>query len=250
MIGKKVFKIGIVICSFAFFLIGTAAWDNAFADCKGWQGIPTITVKLPDKGEIRCKKGCAKKDAAQPCVKNKKGCHRPCSRYLSIGVDDIEKFHGNIGPGVAIGYRACQIAFSRLYPGEIPPRGDQFVVSGSNKACPADSVSFITGARYGKASKDAFNGNLAFDASVGSFSFIFASMSSGKAIKLQNKFEFPKEFKSLKAKMATDPEAKATFFRMSRCLSRQILTAPEKEIFEITPASDFSWKEYKDNYLK
>ena len=73
------------------------------------------------------------------------------------------------GRRLPLGYRACQIALSRLYPGEIPPRGDQFVVSGSNKACPADSVSFITGARYGKASNDAFNGNLAFDESVGFF---------------------------------------------------------------------------------
>ncbi len=95
-----------------------------------------------------------------------------------------------------------------------------------------------------------FNGDLAFDESVGFFSFIFAGMSSGKAIKLKNKFEFPEEFKGLKAKMDTDPEAKAMFFKVSWCLSRQVLTAPEKEIFEIEQLSEFDWKAYKESYLK
>lgn len=261
MVGRKVIRIGVVICSFAFCLFGLAAWDYVDAGCKGWEDIPTITVKLPDKGETRCKKDCRKqqspckkqcpkKNTANPCGINKEGFYQPCGKYLTIGVNDIERFHGNIGPGVALGYRACQIALSQLYPGEIPPRKDQFVVSGSAKACPADSVSFITGARYGKGSNQAFNGNLAFDKSVGAFSFIFASMSNERTVKIKSKFTFPKQFLELKKKMNTDPEAKAMFFKMARCLSRQILIAPEKEIFEVTPLSDFYWKDYKENYLK
>jgi len=252
MIGKKVFRLGVGIGVLAFCLFAFAGWDRASAECRGWEGIPTITVKLPDKGIGPCKKdcmkNCPKKGAGQPCNKMKEGCHQPCGKYLTLWIDDIERFHGDIGPGVAIGYRACQIALSQLYPGEIPPRGDQFVVSGSAKACPADPVSFITGARYGKGANNAYNGNLAFDESVGFFSFIFASMSSGKAIKLKSKFEFPEEFKKLKDKMNSDPEAKAMFFRMSRCLSRKVLTAPEKEIFEMEQLSDFDWKAYKENY--
>jgi hypothetical protein len=30
----------------------------------------------------------------------------------------------------------------------------------------------------------------------------------------------------------------------------RILTAPGKEVFTVTPMSDFSWKEYKEKYLK
>ncbi len=282
MFGKKSFRyLGVMIIALSFCFMGMGTWVHAGSGCKGWDGIPTITVKLPDKGESRCKKDCRKScgkqeshckkecnkdckkeckkdckkkcrknESATPCAINKAGFHQPCGKYLTISVSDIERFHGDIGPGVALGYRACQIALSYLYPGEIPPRKDQFVVSGSEKACPADPVSFITGARYGKGAGKAFNGDLAFDESVGFFSFIFASMSSGKAVKLECKFEFPKKFKELKPKMDTDPEAKAMFFKMARCLSRQILIAPEKEIFKVIPLSDFSWKDYKENYLK
>jgi len=54
------------------------------------------------------------------------------------------------------------------------------VVSGSERDCPADAATYITGARYGKGAEKAFNGNLVFDESLGAFNFIFASMSNGK----------------------------------------------------------------------
>ena len=254
MIGKKVFKIGVVVCGLAFCLFALGAWDHALAGCKGLDGVPTITMKVPDKGAgpamKDCMKKCDKKEGERPCGKGMDGCNKPCGKYITLGIKDVKKFHGEICPGVALGYRACQIALPQLYPGEIAPRGDQFVVSGVARACPADSVSFITGARYGKASNGAFNCNLAFDDSVGKSSYIFASMSSGKAIKLNSKFEFPKEFEEARAKKDTDPEAKAMFLKMGKCLSQKILTAPDKEIFEVTPVSDFDWKAYKESYLK
>ena len=254
MIGKKFFRISALICGLSLCILAFGLWGHANAGCKGWEGIPTITLKLPDKGSGPCKKDCmkecAKKEGQLPCAKAKEGCNKPCGKYITLGIKDMKKFHGEICPGVALGYRACQIALSQLYPGEIAPRGDQFVVIGLARACPADSISFITGARYAKGSNNAFNGNLAFDEGIGKSSYIFASMTSGKAIRLNNKFEFPKEFEEARAKMATDPEAKAMFYKMGRCLSQKILTAPEKEMFEVIPVSDFSWKEYKDRYLK
>lgn len=254
MIAKKMLKTGIVIGGLAFCIFVHAGWDYVSAWCKDWEGMPAITMKLPDKGggalKKDCMKKCEKKEGQQPCGKDKEACNKSCASYITMGLNDIKRFHGEICPGVALGYRACQIALSHLYPGEIPPRRDQFVVSGSARACPADAVSFITGARYAKGSNGAFNGNLAFDDSVGQSSYIFASMTSGKAIKLINKFEFPKEFEEARAKMATDLEAKEMFFKMGKCLSRKILTAPDKDIFDVTPASDFDWKAYKENYLK
>lgn len=254
MIGKKVFKIGVVICGLAFCILTLGAWDHALAGCKYLDGIPTITMKLPDKGVgpamKDCMKKCGKKEGEQPCGKGKEGCNKPCGKYITLGIKDVKKFHGEICPGVALGYRACQIALSQLYPGQIAPRGDQFVVCGVARACPADSISFITGARYAKGSDGAFNGNLAFDESAGKSSYIFASMTSGKAIKLNNKFEFSKEFEEAKAKKDTDPEAKAMFLKMSKCLSQKILTAPDKEIFEAIPLAEFDWKSFKEKYLK
>ena len=78
-------------------------------------------------------------------------------------------------------------------------------------------------------------------------------MSSGKAVKLKNRFPLSKEFMDLKEKVRL-PEAteedKEKFSHMSRCLSRYILTAPEKEIFEVVPLTNFSWEEYKEKEPK
>lgn len=230
--------------------------------CGTWEGIPTITVKLPgqEKPQHKYEKG---KEGAQPrCAKDakgteghhkciKEGCHHCATiKNITLTFGDLEKYHGHVCPGIALGYRATQIALSQLYPGEIPLRGDQFVVSGIPRACPADAISYVTGARYGKGSEGAFNGNLAFDKTIGASSYIFAGMSTGKAIKLTNTFQFPKEMEALKAKKDTDPEANAQYEAMSRCATIRILTAPEKEVFAVTPVSDFAWKEYKDKYLK
>ena len=43
-------------------------------------------------------------------------------RFINIGITDVGKYHGDVCAGISFGYRACQIAFARLYPGEIPPQ--------------------------------------------------------------------------------------------------------------------------------
>ena len=223
-----------------------------------WDGIPTITLFLEgktDDGQSRCKKECAKKSDDEQGAEGKKGCAQKCTKeasahktgkYITIGIGDLEKYHGGVGPGIALSYRACQIAFAALYPGTIPPRKDQFVVSGSEKDCPGDVVTYITGARYGKGAEKAFNGNLVFDERVGMFSFIFASISSGKAVKLTSKFEFPEKFLELNKKKDTDPEASAQFQHMAKCIAKKVLTSPDNELYEVTEMTDFSWKECKE----
>jgi len=235
--------LGITITFIALLSFCVLPWvTKALAGGGGtWEGIPTITVKLPgqEKPQHKFDKG---KEGAQPqcaTIKN-----------ITLTFGDLEKFHGHVCPGIALGYRATQIALAQLYPGEIPLRGDQFVVSGTPRACPADAISYLTGARYGKGSEGAFNGNLAFDKTIGDSCYIFAGMSTGKAIKLTTTFQFPKEMQELRAKKDTDPEANAQYEAMSRCVTLRILTAPEKEVFTVTPVSDFSWKEYKDKYVK
>jgi formylmethanofuran dehydrogenase subunit E len=249
----------IALLSFCFLPWVTKALAGG---CGRWEGVPTITLKLPgqEKPQHKCEKG---KEGAQPQgAKDAKGeeGHKTCMKErcqgcasienVTLGFGDLEKYHGHVCPGTALGYRATQVALGQLYPGEIPLRGDQFVVSGIPRACPADAISYLTGARYGKGSEGAFNGNLAFDKTIGASSYIFASMTTGKAIKLTTTFQFPKEMEALKAKKDADPDANAQYEAMSRCVTIRILTAPEKEVFAVTPVSDFSWKEYKDKYLK
>ena len=249
----------IALLSFCFLPWMTKARAGS---CGKWDGIPTITFKLPgqekpqhkcDKGKEGAQHGCAKdkknKGKGHICMKERcQGC--PAIANVTLGFDDLEKFHGHTCPGIALGYRATQVALGQLYPGEIPLRGDQFVVIGTPRACPADGISYLTGAHYGKGSEGALNGNLAFDKTIGASGYIFASMSTGKAVKLATTFQFPQEMEALKAKKDTDPEANAQYEAMSRCAMIRILTAPEKEVFSVTPVSDFSWKEYKEKYLK
>ena len=125
-------------------------------------------------------------------------------------------------------------------------------MSSSTRGCPNDAISFVTGARYGKGSGVSFNNNLAFDKTLGEeMVFIVSSMSSGKTIKMVSTFEWPKEFGEMKDKaQAGDAEAEEAVKHMTRCLSKKVLTAPESDVFTVTPLTDFSWKEYKDNYLK
>jgi formylmethanofuran dehydrogenase subunit E len=203
-----------------------------------WDDMPTITLRLPGKTDAAWKEACCSgKDS-------KKGLQYDCSRYITLTIPDMEKYYGDVGPGLVLGYRACQIAFAHLYPGEIPPRGDQFILSGA-ASCPADPLMFITGARYGKDALDVFNGNMVFDRKIEPFSFIFASMSNGRAFKLTCKYKMPKEFLDLMEQKKRDPAAVEKFWTMAHCLSRYIMTAPASEIYEVTPLSDFSWKEYK-----
>lgn len=223
--------------------------------CKGLKNMPTITMKL--HVDDKTKKECARKDKLPgenaPCPGKKEGCSCRSVETITVDMNDVTAFHGHLCPGSSLGYRACQIAFAHLYPGEIPPRGDQFVVSGAARACPNEAISFITGARYGKASEGILNGNMAFDKTLGdkNMTFIFASMSTGKAVKLISTFEWPKEFGEMKAKAeAGDPEAKETLEYMTRCLSKKVLTASESDAFTVTPVTDFSWKEYKEKYMQ
>ena len=221
-----------VIFSF-FMFVGERA--EARTDFDIWEGIPTITMGTTDK-----------KMTYEQCIKEKKTSS--CGRYLTISIVDVAKFHGDVCAGSAFGFRACQIAFAHLYPGEIPPRGDQCVVANPERSCPTDAISYITGARYGKGAPatGVRNKNLVFDSNLPTFSFIFYSISSGKSIKLVSRFALPKDFWELREKIfsrkATAEEEKK-FFHMVRCLSFYILTAPESEIFEVEPLSNFSWQE-------
>lgn len=246
----------IMILALGMIAIGFMVYSGktqAGKDCGTWDGITTITLKLPGQETIPPQMTPGKKELLEKKGHGEGGHHYSPGgmKTITLSIEDFEKYHGGIVPGNALGFRACQIALAHLYPGEIPPRKDQFVVSGSEKDCPADAITYVTGARYGKGALGAFNGNLAFDQTVGDFNFIFAGMTTGKAVKLLNRFEWPQEFKALhkKGKILT-PEEQAKSEYLTRFLSRYILTASEKEIFEVIPIADFNWKTYKDQYLK
>lgn len=233
----KIIAISFITAIALFLSSSGTAGDN----CSIWDGIPTITLGYPDREE-----------KYEQCINNK-GPQCPRSSGVTISINDLGKFHGDICPGISLGYRACQIALFQLYPGQVPLRGDQFVVSGAQRPCPTDAITYITGSRYGNGRDSFLNGNFIFDKNLGDFSFIFASMSSGKAVKLVSRFPLPKEFMDLKEKVRLQnatPEEKERFSYMGQCLSLKILTAPEKEIYEVIQLTDFSWEKYQEKNAK
>lgn len=239
-----------ILAAILIIIIGTAALNlmvfgkraEAGGDFGIWDGIPTITMRVTDK-----------KMTYEQCLKEKEVS--TCGRYITTSITDVGKFHGDICAGSSFGFRACQIAFANLYPGEIPPRGDQFVVMNPERSCPTDAISYITGARYGKGAPATGirNKNLVFDSTLPSFSFIFSSMSSGKSVKLVSRFALPKDFMDLREKTLSNKataEEEEKFHHMARCLSLYILTAPENEIYEVESVPDFSWKKYEEKNTK
>jgi formylmethanofuran dehydrogenase subunit E len=237
---KRIIPLGMVV----IMMFAATKGSLAAGESGEWSDMPTITLRLPGKTDPRWKETCGHEKGSCKTVIDKKN-HTDCNnKYITLSIPDMEKYYGDVGPGLALGYRACQIAFANLYPGEIPPRGDQFVVTGLS-SCPADPISFITGVRYGNESKGMFNGNLVIDEKIELFSFIFASMSSGKAVKLTCRYRLPQEFLDLMTQKKHDPVAFEKFWDLAHCLSRYILTAPAHEIYEVTPLPGFSWKQYK-----
>ncbi|MEZ4357829.1 MAG: FmdE family protein [Eubacteriales bacterium] len=84
-------------------------------------------------------------------------------------------FHGHECPGLAMGFRAAQIAMERL--GEMSPLSDEKIVCVTeNDACGVDAVQVITGCTIGK-------GNLIYKP-TGKMAFSFFCRNSGNKIRI------------------------------------------------------------------
>jgi formylmethanofuran dehydrogenase subunit E len=113
------------------------------------------------------------------------------------------EFHGHICPGLAIGFRACEIAINEM---NIKFSSDEELVCVTeNDACGVDAVQVITGCTFGK-------GNLIYRG-TGKMAFSFFDRNNGNCIRLVlNKSEH----------------------EMSREERREyILEAPAQEVFSI-----------------
>jgi len=166
----------------------------------------------------------------------------------TITAMDVARFDGHFCPGIATGFRATQIVFERLFPGEVPRRGDMFVVSGSNLG-PVPAIEYITGTRYGPPMGGVFKGNLVVDPGIGRESFIFVRISTGEAYKLTTKLGIPPdEMKILHPKVAggtANEEETVVLYEMARRWAFNVLTMPENEVFEIEKLNGYDWQKVK-----
>ena len=83
-------------------------------------------------------------------------------------------FHGHECPGLAIGFRACEIAKAEL--GLTFATDEEVVCVSENDACGVDAVQVITGCTAGK-------GNLLYK-NTGKMAFSFFNRENGKAVRL------------------------------------------------------------------
>ncbi|WP_125153289.1 FmdE family protein [Clostridium rectalis] len=112
-------------------------------------------------------------------------------------------FHGHECPGLAIGFRACEIAVEKM---DLKFSSDEELVCVTeNDACGVDAVQVITGCTLGK-------GNLVYRG-TGKMAFTFFNRKSGKSIRL-----IMKKFTS---EMSREERQK------------YILEAPEDQVFSI-----------------
>ncbi|MCT4545304.1 MAG: FmdE family protein [Vallitalea sp.] len=113
------------------------------------------------------------------------------------------EFHGHECPGLAIGFRACEIAIKKI--NLTFSKDEELVCITENDACGVDAVQVITGCTMGK-------GNLIYR-DTGKMAFSFFNRTNGDSIRLiMNNFQ---------SEMSRDEK------------KLHILNAPEEEVFTI-----------------
>ena len=122
--------------------------------------------------------------------------------------DKAAAFHGHVCPGLAIGFKACEAARSRLGLGASPD--EEIVCVTENDACGVDAVQALLSCTFGK-------GNLIYRG-TGKQAFSFFERSSGR-----------------KLRVCLKPGAKPAPTREERM--RAILDAPIDELFTFSEPS-------------
>lgn len=114
-------------------------------------------------------------------------------------------FHGHACPGLAIGFRACEVAKQAM---DLHFSNDEELVCiTENDACGVDAVQVLTGCTFGK-------GNLIYQ-DVGKMAFTFFERQSGKGVRVVFKGVMPQDMDRNK-------------------WQEYILTAPVFELFQMT----------------
>lgn len=120
--------------------------------------------------------------------------------------DECVKFHGHSCPGLAIGFRATEIAMEKMGKQFSADSDEQIVCITENDACGVDAVQYMSGCTLGK-------GNLIYRP-TGKMAFSFFDRESGDSIRLM-----------LKPDIAGGNREEKRMF---------ILEGPEEEVFSIS----------------
>ncbi|MDV2480937.1 formylmethanofuran dehydrogenase [Methanoculleus sp. Wushi-C6] len=140
-------------------------------------------------------------------------------------------FHGHICPGLAMGYRAAEVALAKLRSGR--SEDEELVVITETDACGVDAIQVLTGCTAGK-------GNLIFK-DYGKHAFTFINRRTGAAVRVAVNPSFNVDtldpaLAPLRARVmrgeATDTEH-AEFHERVHKVVHTLLEMPAEEIFKI-----------------
>jgi len=144
---------------------------------------------------------------------------------------EAARFHGHICPGLALGYRAAEVALERLRSGRA--EDEELVTIAETDACGVDAIQFLTGCTVGK-------GNLLFK-DHGKHAFTFINRRTGDAIRVIGNPSFDAgsldpDLAPIRARVmqgeATDEDF-AEYRRRTERIVEAILEIPAETLFSI-----------------
>lgn len=144
-------------------------------------------------------------------------------------LDEVERFHGHMCPGLALGVHAARLALTEVGP-HTPQR--EVVAVSETSMCAVDAVQFLTGCTFGK-------GNL-IHRDFGKNVFSFYRPADGRAVRLAvvpdsipPDHEHMALFAKVRAGQASDEE-RQRFIRRHRTRSLDVLVRPPTDFYTVT----------------
>ncbi len=145
---------------------------------------------------------------------------------------DVVAFHGHSCGGLAIGYKACELAIQEL--GLTFSADEEIVAVTETDSCTVDAIQVVLGCTAGK-------GNL-FVNNWGKTAFSFYRRDNASSIRLvinQSAMPANPEMVALRPKImsgAATPEEEAEFHRLAHVYVDQILAIPAEDMFIVKKA--------------
>lgn len=146
-----------------------------------------------------------------------------------IPFSEVIKFHGHSCPGIAIGYRASEIAICELLSSRA--EDEELVGIVENDSCSVDAIQVVAGCTMGK-------GNLIFK-DHGKHVYTFMNRETGEACRISLKkdmSEIDPEFSNARNKAfspSATPEDMDQFIEIRDKLTRQMLEGDADEYFKV-----------------
>jgi len=146
-----------------------------------------------------------------------------------IPFSEVNKFHGHTCPGIAIGYRAGEIAIKKLSSARAVD--EEFLAIVENDSCSVDAIQVLTGCTFGK-------GNLIFK-DYGKQVYTFINRNTGNALRLslsKGIDEMDPEFVRIREKAFSNlasAEEKLEYEKQRDKTTQNVLDMPDNELFKI-----------------